>query len=162
VAKQRNITEHWPHWRGRITIILRDKRGRFLPGSGRRLDNLIVNAGQNLLRDGLIGAVTDTAIHYVALGTGMTAPAATDTQLGAESFRKAVTSQVAGSSVGQAVTTIFIAPQDANFTIQEIGWFAGVGATSSANSGVMVARVLYSHNHTNLESIQIQRQDNGI
>lgn len=157
------VNEQWPGWHGRIRIVLRDTRGRFLPGSGRTFDNLITNAGLNLVRDGLIGAKTDTAIHYVALGTGTTAPAVTDTQLGAEVFRKAVTSQVAGASAGQAVTTLYVSPGDAaGVVIGEIGWFAGASATSAANSGVMVARVLYSHTHTNLESIQVQRTDSGI
>jgi hypothetical protein len=155
------VAETWPDWQGTIRVVIRDKRGRFLPG-GKTFKNLVVNTGLNLIRDGLIGLVSDTAIHYIALGTSNTAPALTDTQLVAEVFRKPVTSQVAGGSPGQAITTVNIAPQDANVTIQEIGWFAGVSAGPGANTGVLIARVLYNHVHTNLESINIQRQDSGI
>lgn len=227
------IAEHWPIWRGSIRVIVRDRRGRFT--SVRAFNNLIVNSGLNLLRDGLIGAATDTQIHYVAVGTGCgvlatgltngqtgvvalamsagipqalfagvsltlmnggasqvvtvaaggaaqgatsipvnsftanaayaasttsvsTTPAVGDTTLHNETFRKAVTQQSAPSA-GQAQTTLYLAPQDANSVIAEIGWFAGVSATATANSGAMVARVLYNHQHTNLESIQVQRVD---
>lgn len=151
--------EQWPAWEGRIRVIIRDRRGRFLPGSGRTFKNLITNAGTNLMRDALGGYVTDAKIKYVAVGTSSTAPAATDTQLGAEVFRKAVTTVDNTVGTGQLLTTMYLSPQDANVGIQEIGWFAGSSATATANSGVMVARVLYAHTHTNLESITIRRTD---
>ncbi|MGZ6321555.1 MAG: hypothetical protein ACXWQR_19905 [Ktedonobacterales bacterium] len=155
------IDDTWPGWTGTIRVVIRDRRGRFAKGGG-TFKNLIVDAGLNLMRDALIGAATDVRIRYVALGTSSTAPASSDTRLGTEVFRKPVTSQIAGGSAGQAITTVYISPQDANVGIQEIGWFAGPSATATANSGVMIARVLYAHTHTNLESINIQRADSGI
>lgn len=229
------ITERWPRWHGGVRVIIRDARtGRFLPG-GRSFSNLIVNAGLDLLRDGLIGAATDTQIHYVALGggcgvlstgltngqTGITSlamsagipnsltngqsltimngvssqvvttsasvaqgatsipvgsftanaaypatttsvtptPAATDTTLHNETFRKAVTMQSAVGGAGVATTTLFISPQDDNAVIAEVGWFAGASASASTGSGVMIARTLYNHQHGNLESIQLVRTD---
>lgn len=228
------VRERWPQWQGRIRVVVRDARtGRFLPG-GRAFHNLIVNGGLNLLRDGLLGAVTDTQIHYVAVGTGcgtlatgftngqtgITAlamnagipqplanglsltlmngassqvvttsasvavgatsipvtsftanaayasgatsvaptPAATDIELHNETFRKAVTIQSAPGN-GQALTTLYLAPLDANSVLAELGWFAGVTAGPSANSGVLIARTLYNHNHTTLESIRLARTD---
>lgn len=98
--------------------------------------------------------------NYAASTTSVVpTPAATDTQLHNEQFRKAVTQQAAGGSPGQAVTTLYLAPQDANMVLAELGWFAGSSATSSANTGAMIARTLYNHQHGNLESINIQRQD---
>lgn len=150
--------ERWPAWTGTVTVITRDRRGRFT--SRRTFRNLITNAGLNLLRDALGGFVTDAQIHYVAIGTSGTAPAAGDTQLGAEVYRKAVTRVDNTVGTGQVKTTLLLAPTDsAGTAIAEIGWFAGASATATANSGVLVAHVLYSHTHTNQESIQIDRTD---
>lgn len=228
-----DIEERWPRWRGAVRVVVRDARtGRFV--GGRSFHNLITNAGLNLLRDGLIGAVTDTQIHYVALGTGcgvlssgltngtpytalpmaagiphaLTAgasltimagassqvvtvsgagaaagatsipvtsftananypantssvtptPAAADTALHNETFRKSVSAQSAPGT-GQGLTTLYISPQDANSVIAELAWFAGAAAGPTAGSGVMIARTLYNHQHTNLESIQVARVD---
>lgn len=121
--------------------------------------NLITNAGHALVCGALQGAITDSKIKYVALGTSSTTPAAGDAQLGAEAFRKAVTKFTYTAGASNFTTTVYIAPSEANIAIAEIGWFAGSSATSSANTGTLVAHVLYSHTHTNLESIQIDRTD---
>lgn len=116
----------------------------------------VTNAGVNLLRDGMRGLVTNTQILYVAVGTSSTAPAVTDTQLGAEVFRKTLTSNANGASAGQGVFTLYLSPQDiAGTVIAEVGWFAGSSANATANSGVLVARALYSHTKTNQESINV-------
>lgn len=116
----------------------------------------VTNAGLNLIRDGLSGA-NNEKITYVALGTSSTAPAATDTRLGNETFRKRVTSYTNGASNGEVIINLYLAPGDAVGTgIQEIGFFGGNGASGTVNSGVLLARGLYSHSKTNLESIQIQ------
>jgi hypothetical protein len=120
--------------------------------------NLITTAGKNLLRDVLRATVTDAAIKYMGVGTDNTAPAAGQTALVAESTRKAVTSQSAPGS-GQTKTTVYLSGTDANIAIAELGWFAGSTATSTPGSGVMIARVLYSHTKTNLEAIQVDRTD---
>lgn len=153
-----NEHERWP-WLGRYRVIVRDaKTGRFRPGGG-VFSNTITNAGKNLMRDALNGAVTDAQIKYMGVGTNNTAPAVTDTQLGAESMRKAVTSRDNTVGTGQNKTTVYLAPGEANIAIAELGWFAGSGASGAANSGVMVARVLYSHTKTSGESISVARTD---
>lgn len=115
----------------------------------------ITNAGQNLLRDALNGVAGATPkVLYVAIGTGSTAPAVTDTQLVAEVFRKAVTSVSTGAGVGEGLVNMYLAPGDAvGVVIGEVGWFAG-SATSAANSGVLIARALYSHTKLVTESVQ--------
>jgi len=149
------IKERIP-WHGKIKIIARHKDGT---EEVTELENIITDAGKNLLRGFLDGTVTDGAIKYVALGASSTTPAAGDTQLGDERFRKQVTKQETGSA-GVLDTTVYIAPYEANdFIIEEIGWFAGANATETANSGVMIARVLYSRAKTELESLQIVRTD---
>lgn len=118
----------------------------------------ITNAGLNMLRDALNGVATNTAVTYVAIGTGSTAPAVTDTQLVAEVFRKRLTAFSNGSAAGETLLTMYLSPADSGGTvIGEIGWFAGPLASATANTGVLIARGLYSHTHVaNAESIQFQ------
>lgn len=114
------------------------------------------NAYADLVRNAqLSGGPYDISPKYVALGTGSATPAATDTQLGTETFRKAVTSVVAGGAHGELLITLYLDPTDAVTTITEVGVFAGVGATGTANSGTLMGRALYSHPHTNTESVQL-------
>ena len=116
----------------------------------------ITNDGLNLIRDGL-KAGNNPKITYVALGTSSTAPAAGDHTLGAEVFRKAVSSYTNGASNGEILINMYLAPGDTVGTnIQEVGFFGGA-ATSSANTGVLLAHGLYAHNpKTAVESIQFQ------
>lgn len=114
----------------------------------------ITDVGRNMLRDTLRGA-SDPKIKYVALGTSNTPPSATDFRLGNEVFRKAVTSYTPANT-GQIVITLYLAPNDAIGTnIAEIGFFGGSSASVSPNTGILVARGLYSHLKLDTESIQI-------
>lgn len=225
------LYESWP-WQGLITIKIFDLFQQVIEEI--RIKNLIVDAGRNLVRDAIRGAVTDTGIHYVALGgpfttltTGLTngqsgitslavvvlaslissgasitlinasgttqavtlssqanagatsisvnsftanaayatgssvmrTPAAGQTALDSEQFRKALTTNSAPAT-GAGKTTTYIAPGEANtWTTEEIGWFAGSTATATAGSGVMLARVLYHRAKAATESIQIDRTD---
>ncbi|AFK87412.1 MULTISPECIES: hypothetical protein [Thermoanaerobacterium] len=123
------------------------------------LHNMITDAGLNYMRDLLDGTVNPpTSIQYIALGTSNTPVSASDTKLGNEVFRKAVTKQETPGT-GQVQTTCYIAPYEANVDIEEIGVFAGPEATDAKDSGVMIARVLWSHTKNELESLQIVRTD---
>src|SRR5579863_6489657 len=98
-----------------------------------------------MLRVSLKAANVPT-IKYVAIGTSSTAPAVTDHTLGAEVFRKAVTSYANGAAVGELLVTGFLAAGDAvGVNIQEVALFAGNSATATPNTGVLVGRGLYSH-----------------
>lgn len=123
--------------------------------------NLITDAGLNMIRDMLSGSITDAKIKYIALGNGTAAPANTDTQLETEKFRKAVTSQNNDPiTAGKLYTELYIADTEANtFKCEEIGWFAGTGATATANSGICIARILYSRQKASTESWTIRRTD---
>lgn len=149
-----SVAEHIP-WHGRIRVTTRYRSGRV---EVEEFDNLITDAGRNLLRDALDGTVADCAIKYLAWGNGAVAPAPGDVALGNELGRKAVTKQQTGTA-GVLTTTVYLAPFEANVQIQELGWFAGAGAGAAAGSGVLVARVLYSRLKTDLESIQVDRVD---
>lgn len=146
-------------WLGRYEIIIRDLDGNIIERTGLR-QNLITDAGLNMFRDLLSGAITDGEIKYVGLGSGATAPASGQTRLTTEQFRKLVTSQTNGTAAGELETLVYIADTEANsFRCEEIGWFAGATAGAGANTGIMVARVLYSRQKTNLESWTIRRVD---
>ncbi len=116
----------------------------------------VTNGWRTVLRDIQIGArTTALTIDYVAVGTGTTAPTAADTRLAAEIFRKPITQRAAGAAVGEALFTLSLAPQDIpGTTIQEVGWFSG--GTAAANSGTLIARVLYVHLHTASENLNLQ------
>ncbi len=145
-------------WRGHVKITARFTDGR--PPEVTEFDNLIVDAGLNAARDALVADASGPAqIRVCALGDDNTAPAAGNTALGNEEFRKAITKTAAGAT-GVMVTTCYIAPYESVAQIEEIGWFAGDAADpDTADSGTLISRVLYSRNKTNLESLQIERTD---
>lgn len=147
-------------WLGKWEVIATNAQGNELWREAVR-PNLITDAGLNMFRDLLSGAITDGEIKYVALGNDSTAPANAQTQLVAEQFRKLVTNQNADPvTSGKLYTELYIADTEANaFKCEEIGWFAGVAAAGTANSGIMIARVLYSRQKLNTESWTIRRTD---
>ena len=161
-------------WIRNVKIIARDPEGRIL--DVREFRNLITTVGLNMVRDFLYGDVTDGEIEEFALGDDSTAPALTDTILGNEIFRKALTSHSKPADA-QVKSTVYISPSEAVGQIEEIGFFASRDlilaedsdplTTESSNrliregkdSGLMISRVLYSRLKTNIESIQIERVD---
>jgi len=149
------VTESTP-WTGIVTVTI------FHPDGTETVEtfpNLITDAGKNLIAQALRDTAFDAEIKYLAWGTGSTAPAASDTTLVTEAGRKQVTSQTAGAGVGETDTVTYLGPDDANVAIAELGWFAGASATATADSGTLIARVLYSKTKTNKESIQVDRTD---
>lgn len=123
--------------------------------------NLITDAGLNMFRDILKGDVTDGKIKYVGLGNDATAPANSQADLVAEQFRKIVTSQnVDPVTAGKLYTEVYIADTEANaFKCEEMAWFAGAAASGTADSGIMIARVLYSRQKSSTESWTFRRTD---
>jgi len=124
------------------------------------LKNTITNLLFNLYRDALAGDETadEFEINYLGVGDDNTTPLATDTLLGNEVFRKALTSS-SKPATGQYDTIFYLAPAEAVGAIEELGWFSGPLATGAADSGTLIARVLYSRVKTNLESIDVERLD---
>lgn len=123
--------------------------------------NLLTDEGLNMFRDALRGGISDLEIKYVALGNGSASPLNADTQLLAEQFRKGVTAQDVDPIIaGKLYTELYISDMEANdFKCEEIGWFAGVGATMTVNSGICIARILYSRQKYSTESWTIRRTD---
>jgi len=77
------------------------------------------------------------SINYVALGSGTSSPASTDTQLQTETYRNIVGSKTQDGNVGYI--TGFFNDSEVSGTFREIGLFSDASAT--ANSGVLVSRV---------------------
>jgi hypothetical protein len=92
----------------------------------------------------------------MAWGTDTTAAAATDTALGSESSRKQVTKHTDGSTGAVTITTILTSNDANGVSIGEFGLFGGA-ATGTADSGTMIARVVWSpaHAKSDQESIQV-------
>lgn len=143
-------------WQGRFDIFIKSQDGNW--EHDRTINNLITDTGLNLLRNLLQGTATDGKIKYIAVGTSSVSVASTQTQLGTEIFRKPVLTQTA-LTTGSLQSVTILNETEAVANIQEIGIFAGSTASATTNSGVMISRILYSKNKTNLESIQIQRTD---
>ncbi len=144
-------------WRDIINITVYDLDGN--PIEIVTLHNKITTVGLNMLRDMIYAAISDAEIKYMAWGDDNTAVSAAHTTLQNERGRKLVTSQAAGGA-GVVTTTTYVSPPEATgFTVEELGWFAGAGATGVADSGIMVGRVLYSRAKTTLVSWNVVRTD---
>lgn len=141
-------------WDGLIDVTVR-AGGRVVRRD--RFHNMIVDSGLAAMAAGIGGVGLAGGIRWIAVGTGTDTVVASDTKLGAETFRKRTTQQ---SPTGpQVITTLYLGPGDAVGQIEEIGWFTGAGATADPDTGVLLARVLYSHDKTALESVTITRTD---
>lgn len=102
--------------------------------------NLAVDSGLNWIRDFFNGDVV-TGLNRFAVGTGVTAESPSDILLGLEVFRDQFT-LVTKISKGLEIK-YFLSSTSANGnTIGEAGLF-GNGATDTANSGTMYARVTF-------------------
>lgn len=142
-------------WLGEYEIIVTHKDGTI---ERQKIPNRIMNAGLNMIRDALDGNVSDLELKYLALGTGDTAVDDTQTTLVTEGFRTTFVSQET-TGTGILKSTALVLDDEAVFHIKELGIFAGSTATSTADTGIMISRILYDRDKTNLESIQFVRQD---
>lgn len=142
-------------WSGRIRVTTTHKDGS---QTVEEFGNLITSAGRNLLRNALDGGVTDLKIKYMGWGNGTTAPSAGDVKLINEVGREPITKQTRGAT-GVQTSTTYLPFFKANEQIEELGWFAGSTASGTADTGVLVARVLYSKLKTDAESLQVDRVD---
>jgi len=132
------------------------------------LKNTITNLLFNLYRDALAGDwgnILDAKIKHIAIGTDNTLPAVTDTTLGVEVYRVPLTDEDV-TVTAQYTTVFYLAPDEpaAGAAIKELGWFAGTGSLdwgggAGADTGTLIARVLWTHTKTTVESIQFERID---
>ena len=144
-------------WSGKYDIIVRDKKtGKMIRHDV--IDNIITNGALNEIIKCVYDSPPDIEWEYAAIGTDNSAVAVTQTTLGTEVFRTAFISKDY-IGVGEAMGVALIFDTDYAGAIEEIGIFCGSGASAVADSGLMLSRILWSHNKTATEEIQITRID---
>lgn len=147
-------------WQGKFVISIKDKNtGRV---TEEIINNRVMNAVLNDFADSLTGSAVDLQIKYLALGTGNTAITDSDLVLDTEIFRTAPTSGPTLTGTGEVTTEFYVLDSEAIGQIEEIGIFAGSTATVSADSGILLSRILWSRNKTSSEEITFKRIDRII
>ena len=124
--------------RGHVRVVLKDRDGNVVEQIEQ--DNLVVDAGRNLLRDFLLGN-TVSGLNYIAIGTGTSEPLPTDTQLENEIDRRTFSAVTSGNRYIKI--SAFYTFDEVNTTITEAGLF-GNGATADPNTGTLYARTLFA------------------
>jgi len=104
----------------------------------KREKNLLVQAGLNFLAALLINEQTNSIPFHLALGTGTTAPAATDTKLVAEEVRKLVSAKTRQANMVR-LRTFFTSQEANNPAWTEFGIF--LAGTSNKDSGTLLNRI---------------------
>jgi hypothetical protein len=117
-------------------LILKGKLAIALNGETvKEVDNLVVTAGKGFVASRMKDAST-TAMTHMAIGTGSTAAAASNTALGSQSARTALTSTtVSGADVTYVDT---FAAGTGTGAITEAGLF------NASSSGTMLCRTVFS------------------
>lgn len=132
-----------------------------------RLDkeNLIMSSTFNYDMKYLQGvnASNDARIMHLAIGDDNTAPTATDTALINETYRVPFVSMTE-TGTGELTTEFYITATEFTGTIEELGVFGGLysydwNSGSGADTGELLARVLYSDTKASNEELLIQRVD---
>lgn len=117
-------------------------------------DNLVTTAGKVSIADGLRGTETSNKgiITYCALGTNATAPAAGNTDLGTELFRKLVSVRSVASNVATFQT--YFTTSEGNGTLREAGLF-GDDATDTVNTGTLFCHAAISRTKTSSDTLTL-------
>jgi hypothetical protein len=121
---------------GEVFLELVDENGELK--DAQRVQNLVVDAGENHIADQLSSTPGGAAMSHMAIGTGSTAAAFGDTALGAETDRNALTSRTDAGNVVTYVGT-WAAGDGTNAALREAGIF------NAASVGTMLARAVYSN-----------------
>jgi hypothetical protein len=123
--------------KGRLNIVLKGPDGQVKDEE--EVDNLIVTVGRYHIADQMADQ-SEAAMSHMAIGTGTTAAAATDTALETELDRNALSSTTQGASTDANKVT-FIgdwAAGDGTGAITEAGIF------NSASAGIMLCRTVFA------------------
>lgn len=123
------------------------------------LKNRLMDAAINAEIDILRGISSDLEIKYIAIGTGITPIANDQTQLANEVFRTIPSNPPTQTASGEITTDFVILETEAQVEIKEIGIFCGSTATSSANTGIMLSRVLWNFDKRSNIELSITRVD---
>lgn len=114
--------------------------------------NLFVTAGKNSIASALVGTTNKGVITYCATGTGATAPAAGNTTLVTELFRKLIS--VRSVSANVATFQTFFTTEESNGSLTEFGLFGDL-ASATADSGTLYCRTLASRVKTSADTLTL-------
>ena len=107
-----------------------------------RIHNLVVTSGRNLVRDLLNSDTGLSGLTHIAISTSTSAEITTDTGIGTEVHRGAITQKTA--SAANLNCKYYLPSGSANgYTITKIGLF-GNGATTSTGTGAFYAEGLFT------------------
>ena len=140
---------------GIVTLILRCKISGAIKGV-RRYTNLIVDSGKNAIASRLVGDLTVVKrgeITFGSVGTGVNVPAAGDTTLQTEIFRKVLALRQV--TTNKALFRLFLTTSEGNGTLKEFALF-GEDASAAADSGTMFNRVNIDITKTSSETLTIE------
>ena len=117
------------------------------------VENITTTVGRSVIAQRLSGTVTYTGVvNYCALGSSATPPAVGNTQLGTETYRKALSPSTYLNNVAYLET--FFSSTDTNGTFEEFAFF--IDGTGVANSGQMLNRFTQHVVKSNVESLNVQ------
>lgn len=117
------------------------------------VENITTTVGRSVLAQRLGGDTTYTGVvNYGAIGTDNTAAAIGDNTLGAETYRKALSSGT--DSANQAFLENFYTASEVSGTFEEFGFF--IDGTGSADSGQLFNRFTQNVVKANTESLNVQ------
>ena len=145
-------------WGGTFDIIFKENGE---PTEEHHVKNRLTNVALDKIINILDNIDPNLDIKYVAIGTSNAALNDADTQLGAEIFRAQFDTSN-NTATGTFVTTFTVLDSEAVGSWQEIGIFCGDSATSTANTGTMLSRILFSRTKTALEEVTITRTDKVV
>lgn len=117
------------------------------------IENITTTEGRNVFARILSGNTTYTGVvSHCALGTDNTAPAITDTQLIAETYRKALSSGTFATNISYLET--FFTAAEVTGTFEEYGFF--IDGSGAANSGQIFNRFIQSITKSVTETMNVQ------
>lgn len=139
--------------KGRVRACLWDKDGNLK--QEQVVDNLVVTAGKAGIASNLTaGSPTPASmrVNKIALGTGTNSPAAGDTTLQTETYRKNTASAASASNV--ATITGYFTATETSGTFREAGLF--MSGTASADTGTLLSRVAINITKTTSDTLTIE------
>ena len=121
--------------------------------SQHKYHNLVCTIGEDTIISRFVGDTSKSGeITYLALGDNTTAPASSDTKLGNELYRKAITQRTKSGQTAQ--TSTYIPTNEGDGTYKEIGLF-GDDASGSADSGTLYTHAAINETKNSGESVTI-------
>lgn len=122
------------------------------------INNLIMNDTLDTLINIYANTSPDLELKYLAIGDGNTAVSGSDETLDNEVFRTAYDTRTK-TNTGEITSVFYILDSDYSGSIEEIGIFGGSTAGAGADSGTLIARVLWSYTKSASEELYITRID---